>query len=517
AAGKVRYTLFILLVCSCSTVPPTQLQYTPYTPEETWRTSSPAQQGLDTAYIDGLIHTIRTRKIDVHNLTVIKNGHCVAQVDFAPYSGESLHDIASCTKSVMAVLTGIAIDKGYIHSEEATVADIIRDRRIADNPAFRELQIRHLLSMSSGLECINTVSDEHPFAETTLLEMMHSDNWYAYIAAMDRTDTPGKRFDYFSINFHLLSMLIRDASGMPAVEFARIHLFEPLGITEYAWAADPHGNSYGWGNLMLKPLDLARIGYLVKNRGRWGGRQVVSQHWIDEMLTEKVSGGWNPVFHMDYGYGFFLPSGIRNGFYAGLGRGGQYLFIFPKEDMVIVTLGNFNNTDFFLGLTDVDTTQTRDRAGSSGPVRRTVPYSTEIPSRNGAGLDAWHALSGRWVPRGEDVLGIEYVEFLPGDGSVYIHVESNVLSVAGYASMDGAAYTHDRGGIAGTVITSARSTDDGLEIVMNEIENINTFHITVSGLENLQDRGSVEVMLYEHLLLPRGYTFRMKKEHTDGD
>ena len=315
-------TVAVLCVsCGSSKVPPQNIKRGSYLPQERWREGSFDAKG--NRALDKMVHKIDRKGLNLHNLLAIKDGYLVADIRSDSYPSESLHDIASLTKSIMALLIGIAIDKGFIVNEEQVVGDVFKNNGYFKAEPFERIKIKHLLSMTSGLECINRSTPEHPFAETSLLELMFAENWYEHLSKSQLARVPGEKFDYNSANYHILSMIITERTGMSAGQFAKKYLFESLGISDFAWESDPHGNNYGWGNLKLTLFDLSKIAYLLSNDGKWGAQEIVSKSWLEKMFTTQSKTGWNPVFSFNYGFGWFLPQGIINGFYAGLGRGGQ--------------------------------------------------------------------------------------------------------------------------------------------------------------------------------------------------
>jgi hypothetical protein len=133
---------------------------------------------------------------------------------------------------------------------------------------------------------------------------------------------------------HLLSAILQEATGMTAAEFARANLFEPLGIQDFFWEADPQGYTDGWAGLYLHPHDVARLGYLWLNNGQWEGRQIVSSRWVAESTRVQKKTGMGD----NYGLGWWIPSGeLRE--YAAEGRAGQYLRVFPDLNLIVVTTG----------------------------------------------------------------------------------------------------------------------------------------------------------------------------------
>lgn len=151
---------------------------------------------------------------------------------------------------------------------------------------------------------------------------------------------PGTRFAYCSPGVHLLAGIIRETTGENPVNFARRHLFEPLGIQEVVWPADQQEVNHGWGDLHMYPHDMARLGYLYLRRGTWDGRQLLRPAWVAASTSQRVS--LSPGFGLISSYGYLWW--ISQGFYAAVGRGGQVIAVHPEKHMVVVLTGGGSET-----------------------------------------------------------------------------------------------------------------------------------------------------------------------------
>ncbi len=299
-------------------------------PTRGWRTSTPEEQGLNSNTLAEAVEFVMREKVRAHSLLVIRNGFVAVDAYFYPYAPNTRHDVASVTKSITSTLIGMAIDRGLIKDVSQPVLDLFADRTAANlDDRKRAMTLEHLLMMESGLECINSPT------EVTLFRMIGSSDWVQFMLDLPMTDAPGARFAYNSGAVHLLSALIRKSSGMKALDFARRSLFEPLGIGDVIWPADPRSqDNDGWGGLQLRPHDMAKIGYLFLNNGLWEGKQVLSSDWIRAATQKRVSlpGGES------YGYLWWMPV-QPPGLVEARGRGGQRIIIWPEKNAVIVFTG----------------------------------------------------------------------------------------------------------------------------------------------------------------------------------
>lgn len=329
-AGLAIFLALIFVLVSASDVPAGQAQSVFRTagwPTSGWQACPPEEQGVDSARLaDGLM-AIRERGLYLHSLMIVRNGYALLDASFYPYDGKAAHDVASVTKSIMTTLIGIAADQGLLRLDDPALS-FFPGRKIAARDAAKErITLRHLAGMSSGLDC--TAAND----EQTLHEMERAEDFVRFILDRKMIFEPGARFVYCSPGMHLLSAILQRATGMTALDFARRHLFTPLGIRDVIWPADPQGVSHGWGDIRLHPRDMAKLGLLWLNKGRWEDKQVVSAEWVEASVKRQVKTGRND----DYGYGWWITD--EDGAYAAIGRGGQRVQVWPSINAMLVMTG----------------------------------------------------------------------------------------------------------------------------------------------------------------------------------
>src|SRR5262249_21722739 len=202
------------------------------------------------------------------------------------------------------------------------------------DPRRQSLSIRHLLTMTSGFDC------DTQGGEKALAAMRRSTDWVAFTLALPMRAEPGSQYAYCSCNNHLLSSILTVTTGESLLEFTRKNLFRPIGINEVIWPADPMGRTHGWGDLHLYPRDMARMGLLYLNQGRWADTQIVPATWVSESSKAFVTVREG----VGYGYSWWINT-ARPPIFEAVGRGGQRIAILPKENMVVVFTGGGANTD----------------------------------------------------------------------------------------------------------------------------------------------------------------------------
>lgn len=309
-----------------SLVPPTP----PYWSTAGWKNSTPEEQGMDSGKLAEALDYVGREGFDLDSLLIVRHGFLVLDAYFYPYSSETLHDIASVTKSITSSLIGTTLTQGYLKSIDQGALDFFPERRVINlDEKKRRITIRDLLTMSSGLNC-----GWH--GETELLAMLRSPEWVQFTLDLPMRVSPGTEFAYCSPGMHLLGAIAGEASGINTLQLAETTLFQPLGIKEFLWPVDPQGLVHGWGDLRLHPRDMAKIGYLYLQGGQWEGRQILSPAWVAAATGKRVT---VPGGDADYGYGWWVLRDFP-GLYEARGRGGQFISVWPRKDLIIVWTGS---------------------------------------------------------------------------------------------------------------------------------------------------------------------------------
>jgi CubicO group peptidase (beta-lactamase class C family) len=307
-------------------------------PTKTWTVATPTDQGLDPAPLEALVEGIRAGKVrDIHSLLVIKNGRLVLERYFDGYTAERLHMQQSVSKSFTSALVGIAIDRGKFAGVDERVLDFFPDSMPIEHldERKRRITLDDLLTMRSGTD----YHERGPGSPHFQLNDMSRD-WTAFILDRPMVREPGTRFQYDSGAVILTSELIRRRYGAHADEFANKHLFTPLGIHRVEWYRNAEGHPHTGGGLSLRPRDMAKLGLLYLREGKWENRQVVPAEWIRASLRRRVEFERPSSGAVGYGYWWWVyppdPAGAGRDIYAACGFMGQYIFLVPEHDMIVV-------------------------------------------------------------------------------------------------------------------------------------------------------------------------------------
>ncbi len=241
----------------------------------------------------------------------------------------------SITKSVTSATIGAAILHGDFKAPlDTPVLHWFDPARVQHVDARkRRMTLRHLLTMSSGLDWNEDLPYADPRNAASLMEA--SRDWVAFVIDRPMAYEPGTHFAYSSGVSELLAYIFRKETGQDLEDYARNHLLEPLGIHEYHWKRSPLGEVDSEGGLFLADYGLAKIGELYRHQGMWYGERVLGEDWVRDSVTPRS----DPGDGYRYGYQWWLaPYGDgRHYAWAGFGFGGQYLFVMPEDGVVAVT------------------------------------------------------------------------------------------------------------------------------------------------------------------------------------
>lgn len=258
------------------------------------------------------------------------------------YQKSELHTLQSVTKSITSLLLGIALDLNKDYTVNNKVMPLLTDydTDIQDKQK-QNISIEDLLTMRSGIQWNEETDHNDHTNDCFLLEA--SNNWIEYVLSKPMDTIPGTKFVYNGGGTVLLGKIVRTITGKRIDKWAEEKLFEPLGITDYYWKETPDGEIDTEGGLYLKAEDLAKIGTLFLNKGKWNSKQIVSESWVTTStspLLKNVKPQWRDV--TGYGYQWWIPEYTddgRVGIYSANGYGGQYLMMAPKHNLIIVFNG----------------------------------------------------------------------------------------------------------------------------------------------------------------------------------
>ncbi|MFI4987313.1 MAG: serine hydrolase domain-containing protein [Alphaproteobacteria bacterium] len=318
----------------------------PAAAEDGWQVAAPGAVGLDPRTLCSIGPRFAAwTAADIHAVLVIRHGKLVYEQYFAGADerlGRSVgtvnfdvatkHDLRSITKSITALVLGIEIGKGQIAGIDQPVLPQLPDYADLRSPEKDQITLRHLLTMSQGMAWNEDLPYSNP--ANSEIQMDYAPDPVRYALAQPVETPPGMVYNYSGGSATIIAALLRKATGQTLDALARRDLFEPLGIADYEWVHFPSGDPAAASGLRMRPRDLVKIGQLVLDHGAWHGKQVVPADWIAAATAPQING--QQLYF--YGYQFWLGRSLVHGreidWAAGVGYGGQRLFIVPTLDLV---------------------------------------------------------------------------------------------------------------------------------------------------------------------------------------
>ncbi len=308
-----------------------------------WDISSPDSENIDNTALTDVYSDIYNNNDlwQLRSLLVFRNGNLVAESYLKDKNDiDDQRPIWSCTKQVLGVLSGLAVEQGVISSINDPISTYLEDE-LVNHSDKNDITIADILTMRSGIGFDET-SDV-----STLLQQI-PDNTIDFILSLPMIYSSGETFNYNSGEPHLLSACIQNSLDSSLENWADDELFSKIGFSNYSWL-EYDGYNFGGYGISTTPRELAKIAQLVLNNGEWNGDQLINSSWINEMVTTKTSTGENS----DYSFGYLWWINESENVYFMAGSGGQYACIIPDKNMIVVATSEYD-TDGDLEL-DFDT------------------------------------------------------------------------------------------------------------------------------------------------------------------
>ncbi len=335
-------TIFVLFISTLCNGQNTYEYSQPKNFDDGWKTTNLQSQNVDTTRIYKLFNQVQNGKNKLHSVLLVINGQLVIEEYFNDHAGNKQHDLRSATKSIRSILLGIAIDKGFIDNVDDPISKYLNNLVPTKNLDKRKdkITIRHLLTMSTGLDC----NDWDKKSKGQEDKVHKKKDWIQYTLNLPMINEPGTVSNYCSMGTVLLAEIISQASGMTIDKFAEQYLFNPLGINNVSWGHTSSKDIIPSGKrLYMTSRDMAKIGQLILNKGKWNEKQLISEKWIEESTTPKTK-----ITEIDYGYLWwnipFKANGKMFVSKTATGNGGQYIMVLPELDMVAIFTGGAYNS-----------------------------------------------------------------------------------------------------------------------------------------------------------------------------
>jgi len=314
-----------------------------------WTTATPEEVDLDGEALAGIDEQFNAwKEANVHAALIARRGKLVAEHYFTgedqawgrdlgtvAYDRTMLHDLRSVTKSVVSLVYGIAqADHPELARLDTPVFDFFPEHRELATNGREAITLRHLLEMSAGLRWNEDVPYSDP--ENSEIRMTLADDRCRYVLEQDLVRPPGRSWIYSGGASALIAEIVSRAAGKEIDALATERLFAPLGIAEHDWLSYDDGVPIAASGLRLKPRDTLKLGQLVLQNGMWEGERIVPADWIAASTSPQINGQGLFFYGHHWWLGRSLVARREIGWTAGVGWGGQRLFIVPDAEMVVL-------------------------------------------------------------------------------------------------------------------------------------------------------------------------------------
>jgi CubicO group peptidase (beta-lactamase class C family) len=297
--------------------------------------SSPEAQGVSSAAVLSFVETAEKTIDSMNSFMLLRHGHVLAEGWWSPYEAASPHSLYSLSKSFTSTAVGLAISEGRLSLDDEVLKFFPENAPAEPSSNLKAMRVSDLLRMSTGHQTEPKRTPEEPWTRTFLLHPVPF--------------KPGTHFLYNTSATYMLSAIVQKVTGMTVLDYLKPRLFEPLGIDHPTWDASPQGITIGGYGLSIRTEDIARFGQLYLQKGKWQGKQLIPEAWVEAATARQTSNGSNPKSDWDQGYGYQFWR-CRHGGYRGDGAFGQFCIVLPEQDAVIAITSGVRDMQAVLNL-----------------------------------------------------------------------------------------------------------------------------------------------------------------------
>ena len=384
--------------------------------------SAPEAQGISSSeisrFVDALEATERPLE-GVHSMMLLRHGNVIAEGWWSPYQANANHMMFSVSKSYCSTAIGLAVAEGLLSVDDQVLAFFPDEAPADPSPNIQAMRVRHLLSMNTG----------HHEDTTGAVFAAGDESWARVFLSLPVEHEPGTWFVYNTGATYMLSAIITRLTGESLLEYLRPRLFEPLGITHPTWDTDPRGISIGGSGLHIRTEDIARLGQLYLQDGRWGETELLAPAWVAEATSvhsDNSNTQTNPDWTVGYGYQFWR---CRHNAYRGDGAFGQFCLVMPDQNAVLaITSGLMDMQAVLDKVWDIllpafeEVVLPADPAAARALQDKLESLVMRQPVSSGRHADPETWSGKRWVLNANP-LGVDSVALTPRDGDVVVSLE----------------------------------------------------------------------------------------------
>lgn len=308
------------------------LAASPYAQAAPFPRSTPEEQGISSQAILDFVQAADKNVNTFHSFMIVRHGHVVSEGWWKPESADKPHILNSVSKSFNSTAVGLAIQEGKLKLDDPVLKFFPDDAPENQSDNLKAMTVRDLLTMTCGQESEAKREGGGPSVKQFLAQPVPF--------------KPGTHFLYNTIGSYTLSAIVTKVTGQTSLEYLKPRLFEPLGIESPRWDSSPEGNSLGGYGLFLHTEDIAKLGQLYLQKGKWDGKQLISEEWVKQATSKQVPNdkeshaGIGADWKEGYGFQFWQ---CRHHAYRGDGAGGQFCVVMPDQDMVVSITADTGN------------------------------------------------------------------------------------------------------------------------------------------------------------------------------
>ncbi len=292
--------------------------------------STPEAQGISSKSIGEFVEAV-DKIHTLHSFMIVRHGQVIAEGWWKPEAADRPHVLWSLSKSFNSTAVGLAIAEGKLSLDDPVLKFFPADAPADASDNLKAMKVRDLLTMTCGHDAEPKITDNAPTVKQFLAQSV--------------PHAPGTHFKYNTYGSYMLSAIVTKVTGATSLDFLKPRLFEPLGIENPKWDASPEGSSLGGYGLWLCTEDIAKFGQLYLQNGKWNGKQLLPEKWVEQATNKQVpndqEGHAGIGIDWKQGYGFQFWRCTHNAF-RGDGRAGQLCVVIPEKDAVIAITADTN-------------------------------------------------------------------------------------------------------------------------------------------------------------------------------
>jgi CubicO group peptidase (beta-lactamase class C family) len=300
--------------------------------------SAPERQGISSSAILEFVEAADKQVDAMHSFMLVRHGQVVAEGWWSPYGAQTRHSMFSLSKSFTSTAVGLAVADGKLSVDDEVLKFLPEDAPAEPGANLKSMRVQDLLRMSTG---------QHA-EEVAKFSFDSQEKLTKLFLSLPVEHKPGTHFYYNTPATYMASAIVQKATGMTVFDYLRPRLFDPLGIENPTWESR-QGITFGGSGLHIRTEDIARLGQLYLQEGKWHGQQLVPAAWVEAATARQTSNGSNPASDWEQGYGYQFWR-CRHGCYRGDGAFGQFCIVMPEQDSVVAITSGTRNLQGVLNL-----------------------------------------------------------------------------------------------------------------------------------------------------------------------